>query len=147
MRLGCGCVIHYHCLIQYIKFKIGDRLTMSLRGMSCPYGSECKSFETLEDESKYFITTDDIENIYQYGLEHPQLTISLEENEVTPLLFEEVEGFKKWIEERKQVTTLEISDDDHDLYTISTTKGCPSCGYRSTHYHGHQCHHVSPEGG
>ena len=25
-----------------------------------------------------------------------------------------------------------------------TSKGCPHCGYRITHYHGHACHHIRP---
>ena len=146
IRLGCGCVIHYHCLTRYVRHKIDDRSTMSLSGMACPYGIECKSFKTLEDESKntYFITIEDLENIYNYHIEHPSY---LKDNEVNPLSYEEVEGLKKWIEEQKQVTTIKISNENYDLYTISTTKACPSCGYRSTHYHGHQCHHISPFGG
>lgn len=146
IRLGCGCVIHYHCLIRYIKFKIiHDRRTISLNGISCPYGTECK----LEDESKkkYFITTDDLENIYHYGIENPQVITYLKENDIDLLSYEEVEGLKKWIEEEKLVTTLDISNDDDDLYTIYTTKACPRCNYRSTHYHGHNCHHISPDGG
>ena len=29
IRLGCQCVLHYHCLVQYVHSKLGDRLTMS----------------------------------------------------------------------------------------------------------------------
>ena len=25
LRLGCGCAIHYHCLVAYLQSKIGDR--------------------------------------------------------------------------------------------------------------------------
>ena len=28
-----------------------------------------------------------------------------------------------------------------------TSKGCPHCGYRITHYHGHACHHIRPGSG
>ena len=34
-----------------------------------------------------------------------------------------------------------------DPYVRATTKDCPSCGMCSTHYHGHNCHHISPHGG
>ena len=37
VRLGCTCILHYHCLIQYIRSKLGDRISMSLNGISCPY--------------------------------------------------------------------------------------------------------------
>lgn len=147
IRLGCQCVIHYHCLTQYVRHKIGDRATISLSsGISCPYGTECKSLED-ESKNKYFIAIDDLQNIYQYGLEHPQITSYLKENDINALSYEEVEGLKQWIEEQKQITTLKISNENHDLFTISTTKACPSCGFRSSHYHGHQCHHISPYGG
>ena len=35
-------------------------------------------------------------------------------------------------------------EDSTDLYIRATTKACPNpdCGFRSTHYHGHSCHHV-----
>ena len=36
---------------------------------------------------------------------------------------------------------------DTDPYVEATTKKCPSCGMGSTHYHGHNCHHISPFGG
>ena len=26
----------------------------------------------------------------------------------------------------------------------ATTKACPSCGFRISHYHGHACHHIRP---
>ena len=31
-----------------------------------------------------------------------------------------------------------------DPYVLATTKPCPTCTVRSTHYHGHHCHHISP---
>ena len=34
-----------------------------------------------------------------------------------------------------------------DAYICATTKSCPSCNMRATHYHGHACHHISPSGG
>merc|ERR1712190_453123 len=29
----------------------------------------------------------------------------------------------------------------------ATSKPCPNCGLQITHYHGHDCHHISPGGG
>ncbi len=31
-QLGCGCVIHYTCLIQHLESKLGDRNTMNSQG-------------------------------------------------------------------------------------------------------------------
>ena len=86
VRLGCQCIIHYHCLIQYIRSKLGDRMTMSLNGISCPYGNECKSYQILDkvnkDETKiYYITTTDLDNIVDYCKRHPELKRYLAEND------------------------------------------------------------------
>ena len=149
VRLGCRCVLHYHCLIQYVRSKLGDRLTMALRGISCPYGGECKSFKSLDDVHGdealiYYITTDDLDNIVDYGSNHPDLKKPLKDSECKELTHEEVNGLRQWIEEQQQhqQQLIEVPDID-DLFINSTTKACPSCGYRSTHYHGHQCHHIS----
>ena len=34
--------------------------------------------------------------------------------------------------------------DELDPFVAATTKACPTCSMRSTHWHGHQCHHISP---
>ena len=31
-----------------------------------------------------------------------------------------------------------------DAFIQATTKACPRCSMRATHYHGHACHHISP---
>jgi len=149
VRLGCQCISHYHCLNHYIRSKLGDRLTMSLNGISCPYGGVCKSFKTLDevagDESQiYYINMIDLDNIVDYGLSHPELQQYLDENDYKPLTHEEVNNLRTWIDEQKNKSVEKFKDEDYDLFIISTTKACPHCGYRSTHYHGHQCHHISP---
>lgn len=151
LRLGCKCIIHYHCLIMYLQTKIGDRLSMSLKGISCPYGSSCRSFLTLDevggDETKiYYITMEDLDNIVDYGISHPNLHQYLDIYSCDDLTHEEVTGLKEWIREQEsnKKITIKFTDDDFDLYIKSTTKKCPNCGYRSSHYHGHSCHHISP---
>ena len=44
-------------------------------------------------------------------------------------------------------TSTDTAEDLTSVYIIATTKPCPSCGFRATHYHGHACHHISPAGG
>ena len=42
---------------------------------------------------------------------------------------------------------VKLNTDDFsvtDNFIAATTKPCPSCGFRATHYHGHACHHISP---
>jgi len=34
--------------------------------------------------------------------------------------------------------------DGSAAFVDATSKGCPSCGSRITHFHGHSCHHISP---
>ena len=100
VRLGCRCVLHYHCLVQYVRSKLSDRLTMSLRGISCPYGSECKSFKTLDDVHGddaliYYITTDDLDNIVDYGSNHPILKKHFNDTGCKELTHEEVNGLRQ----------------------------------------------------
>jgi len=123
---------------------------MSLNGISCPYGSECKSFKTLDevdgDDTKiYYITTTDLDTIVDYGTNHPKLQQYLDEHECTALTHEEVEGLRIWIEEERKRVIVPIDPNAMtDLFIISTTKECPHCRVRSSHPHGHQCHHISP---
>ena len=37
---------------------------------------------------------------------------------------------------------LESSDDLTEKIINATTKRCPNCGFRESHFHGHDCHHV-----
>lgn len=39
------------------------------------------------------------------------------------------------------------NDDATSRLIESTSKPCPQCGYRTTHWHGHSCHHIRPGGG
>ncbi len=149
MRLGCKCVLHYHCLVQYLHYKIDDRLTMSLYGISCPFGSMCKSYCSLQevnnDESKiYYITVTDLDNIVDYcALQHPTLKRYLAENNYDELSHQKVASLRQWIEEEKRIKDVSLVN-ENNLYILATTKACPSCNFPSTHYHHHHCHHISP---
>ena len=148
IRLGCRCVLHYHCLVQYLHHKINDRLTMSLFGISCPFGSSCKSHITIQevtDESKiYYITMADLDNIVDYcALQHPDLMRYLAASGCEKLSHEKVASLRQWIEDAKNIKNVP-GIDENNLYVLATTKACPSCKFPSTHYHHHQCHHISP---
>ena len=98
LRLGCMCLVHYHCLVSYIRSSLGDksRLMQVLNtsdddqttGIPCPYysphGNQCKfsgvsaislnSFSTESvdryesSKSIYFLTIEDLENLVTFGL-------------------------------------------------------------------------------
>ena len=149
LRLGCRCIIHYGCLITYIYSKVNNRLTMSLNGISCPYGSDCKAInKEVIDSPVYYITLDDLDNIVDYGINHPNLKKYLNDYNCKELTHDVVNGLRLWITEQKENPLIIVDDDDDDndntLFLKSTTKQCPRCKYRSTHYHGHSCHHISP---
>jgi hypothetical protein len=36
------------------------------------------------------------------------------------------------------------SDDASEALVIATTKPCPNCSFRTSHYQGHSCHHIMP---
>lgn len=141
MRLGCRCVLHYHCLIQHIRFILGERSKMSLYGMPCPYGRECKSLQETMSRV-YYITTNDLDEIVEYGKNHSNLERYLSDSNCRALTRDEVSGLREWIEERRKTTFQYITDVDCSRYTISTTKKCPTCGFRVSRYHSHDCHQI-----
>ena len=207
LRLGCGCAIHYHCLVAYLQSKIGDRATMSVRGIACPYGGDCRSHQaepSPDRSSVYFVTLEDLDNIVDYRTAEraEALDALLQENETEPITHEDVGALRAWLEENDLLQALRkwLGDpsvtqpemlalarlgeakepafrslvrqrgvlpqqlaeelrahlaasrgkghkDATDPYVEATTKACPSCGVRSTHWHGHQCHHISPVSG
>ena len=46
-------------------------------------------------------------------------------------------------QDKKDLSSQSISED----FVAATTKPCPKCNFRGTHYHGHACHHISPGSG
>lgn len=196
LRLGCGCVLHYDCFINYIRYKMGDRLGMDLRGFACPYGSDCKfwaepsnyideasmmgasvntdtsatlfSASTASDDlgpplafagggqphsprnklqrqwtlasRVYFITTQDMEEMRVYGEKHAEALAGLE---CKPLGQQELDNFCAWLDESRGNIGPAHVPETTDPYVLATSKACPICGFRSTHYHRHHCHHIS----
>ena len=39
------------------------------------------------------------------------------------------------------------ADGSSEALLKATTKPCPNCSMRVSHFHGHACHHIKPEGG
>ena len=55
-----------------------------------------------------------------------------------------MQQLREWIDEQGHIEQSTNNENITDILILSTTKACPSCGFRSTHYHGHQCHHITP---
>jgi hypothetical protein len=163
--LACGCMIHYECLILYIRSHLGDRITLLshgkngilcpyIRGQQCNFASEFTRENTLRQgiqhfdnsyvpsEKRFLIMIDDLVNLVQLGLKLKKYSLQ----KVKPLSQDEVERLKIWIQEG-YFGSESIDDNQMDPLLVATTKRCPSCNYRGTHYHGHHCHHISPFGG
>ena len=197
LRLGCGCLLHYMCFVDYVRAKMNDRLGMDARGIPCPYGGkygagcsywkketppppptpaqgtmpppaprppehrsqaagsmEPPAFAGRVQSNRfvsasaqvYFITLGDLDAMTAWGEQHYDQFQSLG---CEPLSQKEVNALREWIreeEQRKAGGAMVETSDNIDPYVMATTKGCPSCGYRGSHYHGHHCHHVSSTG-
>ena len=44
LRLECNCLVHYHCLVQYIRSKLTEQESTDQCGIACPYAytGECQ---------------------------------------------------------------------------------------------------------
>jgi hypothetical protein len=169
LRLKCGCLLHYECLVMHIRSKSSDEMR-SANGVDCPYK---KAGQCLGSKGFQIITTNDMNDLVDY-MDGVELSLSI------PMLSkDEVCKFRRWIseglhspdvghtEDIKELTDGEVSsadsigrsglsnkhskaeqrttngDFDPTLsYITATTKPCPVCKYRATHFHGHSCHHT-----
>lgn len=147
LRLKCMCLIHYHCLVSYIRNKLGDRSSFFIgKGICCPYMRECKSLET-ED---YFINVEDLETLIQYTDKFSPRSLSVFNETLTIAEVDKFQRYTNGDDDAEIITTnsapLPSNEEEEDLsekYINATTKPCPSCSYRATHFHGHMCHHVN----
>ena len=111
LPLGCGCAIHYHCFVAYLQSRIGDRATMGLQGVACPYGGDCRSHQAAPSpgrSSVYFVTLEDLDNIADYRTAEraEALDALLRENGTEPLTHEEVGALRAWLEEEDLLQAL-----------------------------------------
>ena len=137
IRLGCTCLIHLGCLNQYIRSKESE-VWVKNGGIPCPYGKECPH------SGEYFLEPMDVQKLVNY--EHRMPAAIKGEMEMTELVTQEtVDNIQRWIDEGKEY--MKQVDETTDSFIMLTTKPCPSCGFRATHFHGHACHHISPYGG
>ena len=146
-QLKCGCLVHRNCLVQYLRAKLGDKAAVlsTSEGLnrfcvSCPYAvaGTCKSAEVINAISMATLE---------------QLAVhSGAPNSDEILSHEEIARVRRWLDEvpesnQSNSSSVGAAADSSDLYIRATTKPCPSCGLRVTHWHGHSCHHIQPSGG
>ena len=160
MRLGCRCMTHYNCLVQYVRVALEDKAALLhatrdqevRKGIKCPFAG---AGECLHSEGTYFMTVDDLETLIAYG----------KENDIaTSLMPTEADKLRRWLsndpqpelesesespaEGKATMQESPLEDVNSDMALIdATTKPCPSCGFKISHMHGHSCHHISPSGG
>lgn len=162
IKIACQCVLHYECLVRYIRNQLGDRISLlrhGKEGILCPYiiSETCRYKNEFREsnrqlsmlssssrssvESKlYFISLSDMDWLVDFGARLANNRI--ETAGVKALLKENVDQMRRWIEEG--YFGNELNDESGmDLLQLATTKRCPGCNYRGTHYHGHHCHHIS----
>jgi len=119
---------------------------MSLNGIKCPYGSECQynnnNNNNNNDDNNKYITTNDLYKLVEILNDSTNNNNNNDDDEIK---YEYIHDFDNWLTEQKKLSTIDVkkyTDSDYDLFIISTTKACPTCGFRSTHFHSHQCHHI-----
>ena len=133
-KLPCGCRCHYECLVAYIQSRIRDRTQLGTT-ISCPYGEQCVAAPSIS------LTFSDLEAVASKG---------------TALTLDDISQLQRWVQNRDEESRRFVTESDSekarklnsmDPYVLATTKACPSCSFRSTHYHGHFCHHIAPSNG
>jgi hypothetical protein len=154
LRLGCRCLCHESCFVSYIRSK--SRADWGRAGgIACPYalGAEMCSFKGQNNEA-YRITPNDLGQLVKLLGCADRLSATAEEFMSDSLItLDEIEKFESWILEFRQAGNVLVDDSDKDLIFTpadeatkalidATTKACPKCSLRATHYHGHSCHHI-----
>eukprot|EP01038_Epipyxis_sp_PR26KG_P010837 gene10837-14548_t len=149
LRLGCKCLIHYKCLVDYIHHELGNdrKVIEDHEGIPCPNGKSCAFF--LSDP--YFMKINDLQIILKYGVELEQKLKevyslegipSLDKLPDRPLLKREISKMRQWLELKNQNDPEIGFEKSQDDFICLTSKACPKCGFRESHPHGHHCHHV-----
>mmetsp|Transcript_4392 Transcript_4392/g.8155 ORF Transcript_4392/g.8155 Transcript_4392/m.8155 type:complete len:1152 (-) Transcript_4392:2470-5925(-) len=154
LRLGCRCLCHETCFVAYIRSKSRDDWGRA-GGIACPYalGAEMCNFKGQNNEP-YRITPNDLGQMVKLLGCADRLSSTAEEYITDSLItLDEIEKFETWILEfRQEGKTLMDGSGNDTIFTANdnatrtfinaTTKACPICSLRATHYHGHSCHHI-----
>ena len=119
--------MHHRCFVHYIRSQ-EQRAWKRSDGLPCPNAGLVDQCERNSGKV-YIITPESL----------TALVDCVECDEVVPLTSDELQKFRSWT--RTEPSNLGRQG-SCDPFILATTKACPGCGCRSTHYHGHACHHV-----
>lgn len=119
--------MHHRCFVRYIRSQAQHTWKHS-EGLPCPNAGLVDKCE-LDSGRKYIISPDSLMGLVD----------CVECDEVAPLTIDELEKFRCWARAEPPSTGHQESCDP---FILATTKACPGCGCRATHYHGHACHHI-----
>ena len=172
IKLDCGCCLHRHCLLEYIRSQLGDkgnfkkveRGTNIIIGIKCPFSSNCiKGADKCENEN-IIITPERLTEFLRSPISQEDITRLLSETSIEgsgkknifDLSDYELQRFYRFANPKlMDVSTDEPSVIDYKSEYLSqkmnygTTKQCPhiksdgvQCSTRESHFHGHECHHA-----
>ena len=103
--------------------------------------------ESVKTDAVNFISVQELDFLVNFEEKHSN-------NFAHRLQMSDVDKVRRWAKESttttpisKSATSLYADDIKTEAYVKATTKACPSCQTRGTHYHGHHCHHISPSNG
>lgn len=137
------------CLIQE-----RDKRNGSARAhptLSCPHSIHCtyRYGSGKKDTDQYQLRKPDIEKLLEMraDLARRGLIMSVDAAATAlagePIMHDtEIESWMSMCPSTEDSVSHYSDEVMTGRYTEATTKGCPQCGYRQTHYHGHACHHV-----
>lgn len=150
LRLQCRCLVHFSCMVKYIRSLSSQQIIQS-EGIVCPYN---QLGTCAYSPGAYYIHPDDLEVLLEYQNSHgvqvslASVTLSpTSANENKYLLpegeqftLEECRKIQGWLADSKK----KIAHDESltTPYVEATTKPCPKCNFRVSHFVGHACHHI-----
>ena len=144
LRLGCRCLVHHNCLISYLKSIINDRMTTSAlditqKGIHCPNYNKNTSHNECQAsiEGGYFMQVKDLIRIVEISTVEQQQPLRPNEGEIETFTEADLTKLRSWLEE----PTAE-NEEVKDVIIENSTKPCPKCKFRQSHFHGHNCHSV-----
>ena len=145
LRLGCRCRVHLECFVAYLKSILRDRVTTSAleigtetKGIHCPNYNKNPSLSecTYIGEDFYLVRLRDLIRVVEIDAKVNGKILGSSKESFTK---EDLAKLKEWLEEE---STVEGVENDVESIIEHTTKSCPKCNFRQSHFHGHACHAV-----
>ena len=148
LRLGCRCMVHLNCFVRYLKSIISDRMSTNAletgdgtTGIHCPnYNKNASLSECLYEGNEFYLmkSRDLIRVVEIIGTTRERGSISSVDDQM--FTREDLSKLQRWLSEKSGGQ----NDNEEEISPIilHTTKACPKCKFRQSHFHGHACHSV-----